>query len=505
MTDTEPTEELLAGVGVIDPATPTRRIVTHGAVIILNGDRAWKFKRPVRLRYFDFSTPQRRRDALDDELRLNRRFAPDLYVAVHTIRRSVNGMLSLDGSGEVVDHVLEMKRFDDDALLITHAHSGGLSDELLQRLAVRIVALHRTSEISEDPLGAQRLQDVVDGNLASMSVFPQIIDPAAATELTDRITALVTEHRELLDERARAGRVRRCHGDLHLANVAIIDGEPTPFDCLEFDAEMATTDVLYDLAFLAMDLWARGLRHEANVVVNTYFDHADVDGRTDEERAFCLLPVMLAVRATVRAHVAAAEGDVTRAHEYFSLARGFTESHTPRLIAIGGGSGTGKSTIARAIGGSIDPAPGARILRTDVLRKRLAGVSIEDELPRSAYTDSARAAVYTGMFRVAEDDLTAGMSVIADAVFGRTNQSASIADVARHAGVDFTGIWLELSEAERISRIEHRETDASDADADVARRQTATLEPPSGEWRRVESSGDIATVVAACGFDDETS
>lgn len=503
MTDTDPTEELLAGVGVLDPATPTRRIVTHGAVIILNGDRAWKFKRPVRLRYFDFSTPRRRRDALDDELRLNRRFAPDLYVAVHTIRRSANGALSLDGSGEVVDHVLEMKRFDDDALLITHAHPGGLSDELLQRLAVRIVALHRTSKVSADPLGAQRLQEVVDGNLASMSVFPQIIDPAAATELTDRITALVIEHRELLDERARAGQVRRCHGDLHLANVAIIDGEPTPFDCLEFDAEMATTDVLYDLAFLAMDLWARGLRHEANVVVNTYFDHADVDGRTDDERAFCLLPVMLAVRATVRAHVAAAEGDVVQSREYFSLARRFTESHTPRLIAIGGGSGTGKSTIARAIGGSVDPAPGARILRTDVLRKRLSGVSMDDELPRSAYSDSARAAVYAELFRLTAADLTAGMSVIADAVFGQTDQSTTISDLAEDAGVDFSGVWLELSETERISRIEHRGPDASDADAAVARRQTETLELPGRRWRRVDAAGGVDAVVAASGLDTE--
>ena len=110
---------------------------------------------------------------------------------------------------------------------------------------------------------------------------------------------------------------------------------------MEFDAELATTDVLYDLAFLVMDLWARGLRHEANVVVNTYFDHATFDGAIDDEQAFCLLPVLLAVRATVRAHVAAAEHDVDRAHEYLSLALGFTESARPRLVAIGGGSGGG--------------------------------------------------------------------------------------------------------------------------------------------------------------------
>lgn len=503
MSDAVRYEELLGKVGVLDRGSPTRRITTHGAVVILNGDRAWKFKRPVRLRYFDFSTPKRRRQALETELRLNRRLAPDLYIAVHSIRRGDDGSLTFDGPGEPIEYVLEMIRFDDDALLVSRAHPGGLSDELLGRLAERIVEVHQTSEISPDPLGAQRLQEVVDGNLASMSAFPQIIEPTVARELTDRITTLIDDHRSLLDERARAGRVRHCHGDLHLANVAIIDDKPIPFDCLEFDAEMATTDVLYDLAFLVMDLWARGLRHEANVVVNTYFDHAVFDARTDDEAAFVLLPVLLAVRATVRAHVAAAEGAVDSAHEYLALALGFTEAVPPRLIAIGGGSGTGKSTVARAIGGSIDPAPGARILRTDVLRKRLAGVSMEDELPRSAYSDSARAAVYAELFRVTAADLTAGMSVIADAVFGRTDQSTTIADVAEDAGVDFSGIWLELSETERISRIEHRGPDASDADAAVARRQSASLQLPDFRWRRVDATGGVDAVVAASAPDTE--
>ena len=500
MTDATLAEDMLAQVGALDPGSPTRSIVTHGAVIVLNGDRAWKLKRPVRLRYFDFSRPQRRGQALDAELRLNRRFAPGIYLAVHTISRADDGLLSFDGTGEIVDHVLEMTRFDDDALMVTHAHPGGLDDDLLQRLAMRVVELHQGSEISADARGAQRLQEVVDGNLASMQAFPEIIEPVVAQELTDRITTLITEHRDLLDDRARAGRVRHCHGDLHLGNVAIVDGEPIPFDCLEFDAELATTDVLYDLAFLVMDLWARGLRHEANVVANTYFDHATFEGSIDDEEAFSLLPVLLAVRATVRAHVAAAEQDVERAHEYLALALGFTDFSLPQLVAIGGGSGTGKSTIARAVGGSLDPAPGARILRTDVLRKRLAGVGIADKLPRSAYTDTARAAVYTELFRLAEADIRGGMSVIADAVFGRSSQSTATADVAERAGVDFTGIWLELPEAERISRIEHRGLDASDADASVARRQRETLERPDDHWRRVKASGGVESVVAASGL-----
>ncbi|MGV9858873.1 bifunctional aminoglycoside phosphotransferase/ATP-binding protein [Gordonia sp. NPDC003425] len=487
----EPTEELLARVGVLDASAPSRRITTHGAVIILNGDRAWKFKRPVRLRYFDFSTPQRRRAALDAEFRLNRDFAPGLYLGVHTIRRAKDGSLSFDGPGEVIEHVLEMKRFADDALLVGRAHPGGLDDRLLERLTTRIVESHGSAPASADPNGAARLQDVVDGNLASMSAFPDIIEPAAAQRLTDRISELVSRHADLLDARARSGRVRRCHGDLHLGNIAIIDGEPTPFDCLEFDDEMATTDVLYDLAFLVMDLVARDLRHEANVVANAYFDSAATD-----EDAFCLMPVLLSVRATVRAHVAAAARDREGAHHYLDLALKFTEPVPAQLIAIGGGSGTGKSTLARAIGHAVGAAPGARILRSDVLRKRMAGVGMTEPLPRSAYTAENRGGVYRELDRLAAVDLASGVSVIADAVFGSADQRDGVSRAACDTGCPMLGVWLELSESERISRIEARGPDASDADAAVARRQTQTLDVPAG-WMHVPADDRAASTVLA--------
>ena len=485
--------EILRQCGVLDPTLPTTRIVTHGAVICLNGDRAWKFKRAVRLRFFDFSTPQRRRTALDAELRLNRRFAPNIYRAVHAIHRTPSGSVSFDGPGDVVDHVLEMSRFADDALLVGRAVPGNLPDSLLGELAATIVDLHQTSEISADPHGAARLQEVIDGNLKSMLAFPQIVDPAAAQELTSRLTDMVTTHADLLDARARDGRVRRGHGDLHLGNIAVVDGAPIPFDCLEFDEEMATTDVLYDVGFLVMDLWSRGLRHEANVVSNIYLDLSP-----DDENGFVLMPVILAVRATVRAHVNAAAGDAVQAQRYLDLAREFTRPTSHRLLAIGGGSGTGKSTLARAVGGDLDPAPGARILRSDVLRKRLAGVRMTEKLPPTAYTPQARAAVYDEMERLARIDLAGGMSVIVDAVFGLAEQQRSAADLAVAAGVGFTGIWLELPEQERISRIDHRGPDASDADATVARRQTQTLAPPDENWVRLNAHRETEYLREMC-------
>ncbi|MGV9713045.1 bifunctional aminoglycoside phosphotransferase/ATP-binding protein [Gordonia sp. NPDC003424] len=464
----------LIEAGAVDPAQPTHRIDTHAASVFLNGNRAWKFKRPVRFRYLDFTTADRRHAALDAELRLNRRTAPHLYRAVHAVTRDDDGHISLDGPGKTLDWVLEMTRFPDDAPMINRATPGGLDDRLLQTLAGRIAELHRAAEVSCDPRGAARLQEVVDGNLISMTRFPNVLDVGRAKELTDRLTGIVGAHADLLDARAGAGRVRHCHGDLHLGNIAIIDGAPVPFDCLEFDPEMATTDVLYDLAFLVMDLWARGLHHEANVVVNAYLDESP-----DDDAGFGLLPVMMSVRATVRAHVCAAEGLEDDARDYLGRALRLVDTVPPRLIAIGGASGTGKSTVARAVGGDFVPPPGARVLRSDVLRKRLAGVPMDARLPRSSYTPEARGQVYDELTRLAEQTLRCGMSVIADAVFGEPAQRDAIETVASRAGCEFTGVWLEVPEAERIARIEARGPDPSDADATVARRQTTTLIPPT--------------------------
>ncbi len=480
----------LEQIGALDSDHPLTRIDTHAATILLNGSRAWKFKRPVRFSYLDFSTPELRHAALDAELRLNRRTAPDLYRGVHAVRRDADGTLSLDGPGETVDWVLEMTRFTDDALLVRKAEAGALDDPMLRRLATKVAELHRSAEVCDDEDGAARLRAVVDGNATSMSRFPDILDPRRAAELTDRLRHLIDTHADLLNGRACRGRVRHGHGDLHLGNIAVLDDVPVPFDCLEFDAELATTDVLYDLAFLLMDLWARGLCHEANVVANTYFDLSP-----DDEDDYGLLPLAMGVRATVRAHVSAAQGDAGRARDFLSLALRLIEPVAPRLVAIGGGSGTGKSTLAGAVGGDLGAAPGARILRSDVLRKRLAGVPAETRLPRSGYTRDMSRRVYDDLKRLAALHLTAGMSVIADAVFGRPADRTAIAEVVAREDCRFTGIWLELPETERIARIEARGPDASDADAGVARRQTRSLQAPEDHWFTVDAGGDVSSSV----------
>ncbi|MCI4592476.1 AAA family ATPase [Sphingobium sp. BYY-5] len=494
----------LASGEAFEARSPVRRIDTHAASVFLTGDRAWKLKRPVRFNYLDFSTADRRRDILKAELRLNRRTAPTLYLAVHSVTRNARDQLAIDGDGEVVDWLLEMRRFPDDALWDDLARQGRLDDGALSKLTDRLVDFYRGAAITCTDGGAERLASVIAGNARSMAAFPDVLDTHRVDELTFDLRAQVARHACLLDARGQTGRIRHVHGDLHLANIATVDGVPTPFDCLEFDEQLATTDILYDIAFLLMDLWDRGLRHEANVVLNRYLDRSAAD-----EDGIVLVPLFMAIRASIRAHVLAAQAAreprdgqaAARAAEYLDLARVLTSGGPARLIAIGGLSGTGKSTLARALGGTVGTPPGARILRSDVLRKRMAGVEPETRLPASAYTALASRGVYGELVRLANKALTGGRAVIADAMFSQPAERDAITAAAEQAACRFDGIWLTISDESRVDRVRARPIDASDADASIAISQSTTHVPPPANWKILETAGETTEVVRrACGL-----
>ena len=499
----ESQEAILAFLGAgsaIAEHEPPVRIDTHAASIFLSGTRAWKLKRAVRFDYLDFSTPERRHAALQTELRLNRRTAPELYLALHSVTRDPADQLAIDGEGEAVDWLLEMQRFPDDALFDILAGRSLLDTPMLMRLADRISAFHSAAEVVASDVGSARFQSVIDGNTASMAAFPTILAPAKVARLGVRLTATAAEFAPLLDERARTGRVRHGHGDLHLANIALIDGEPTLFDCLEFSADLATVDVLYDLAFLLMDLWQRDLRTEANIVFNRYLDLT-----AEDEDGITLLPLFLAVRATIRAHVLAAQSArhgkcssfARRACDYLDLAIDLLEPIALRAVAVGGLSGTGKSTLARAIGGYLGRSPGARILRSDVLRKRIAGLTPETQLPATSYSTASSAAAYAKLDQMAAATLASGQAVIADAVFARRAERDAIATVAELASVRFDGLWLQAPEDLLIDRIASRDQDASDADARVVAVQARQEIGELGDWKVVVATCSPEKVVAA--------
>jgi predicted kinase len=374
----------------------------------------------------------------------------------------------------------------------------------MEALAAEIAAFHASAERRQDCGGAAGIAWVIDGNrdgFAAADFAPAARD--AATRLDAECRAALTRVAPLLDAR-RERFVRHCHGDLHLRNICLIDGKPVLFDAIEFNDRIACIDTLYDTAFLLMDLERRDLRALANAVFNAYLEQSGDAG------GLAALPLFLACRAGVKAQTAAAaaraQPDATKrdalreeARECLRLGLAFLQPPPAHVIAVGGLSGTGKSTVARRLAPALGAVPGAVVARSDVLRKRLAGVAPTTRLDPRAYTmDSARQ-VYGTLTDQACTIARAGHSVIVDAVFARPEERAAIEAATKDAGAAFTGIWLEAPAARLEARIAARKGDASDATVDVLRRQLAYELGPM-TWQRVDASdgpGSVADRVAA--------
>jgi hypothetical protein len=359
-------------------------------------------------------------------------------------------------------------------------------------LAHRIAALHRDAAVSLAHGGSVGMARVLDINARSLAATA-LVSPEATADFSRRFQAAFERLAPVMEARRRGGKVRRCHGDLILRNICLLDGTPVLFDCLEFDEELATIDVLYDLAFLLMDLWHRNLPDLANLVFNRYLDEM---GETD---GLPLLPFFMAVRAAVRAHVTAAQAKGApedgapaireEARAYFDLALSLLRPAEPMLLAIGGFSGSGKSSVAARVAAHFGPAPGARVLNTDRIRKALHHIPIEQRLPPDAYRPDVSRKVYETLRQQAADVLSKGFAAIADAVFDRPDERIAIEDVARSRNARFTGVWLEAPAAVLLPRIAARRHDPSDATGDVL---MAQLERESGEirWTKIDAAGD---------------
>ena len=468
-----------------EPDVKVERIVTHISIVFLVGDRVFKLKRARVFSYLDFSTPEKRRRNCEAELRLGRKMAPGLYRAVRAVTRNRNGILALDGEDEAIDWLVEMRRFDRDALFDHLAAQGGLTPSLMRDLADAIAAFHETAEKAPQWGGSDAVHTVLRDIVGNLESFPQIFAPAEAGNLATQLEAQFDADRALMEQRNRAGKVRRCHGDLHLRNICLFNGKPTLFDPIEFNDAISSVDVLYDLAFLLMDLIHQGHGEFANLIFNRYLDISGEGG------GLVLMPLYLAMRAAIRAHVSAAAGEAERAQGYFRLAVDILQPEPTFLIAIGGVSGTGKTTLAQALAPGLGRAPGARILRSDVIRKRLHGIAPETRLPDSAYGPETTSRVYNALCRDAAAALVSGQAVIADATFLSAEERAAIAEAARMVRVPFTGLWLEAPANLLEQRLTDRRGDASDADATVLRRQ---LRQDFGtvDWHHLEATGDVA-------------
>ena len=482
-----------------------KHIRTHISDLFLAGDFAYKLKRAVKYAFVDFRSLDARKAACQVEIALNSRTAPEIYLRTAAIRRLADGTLALEppnksAPGDAIEWVVVMRRFDETMTLDHVADAGALTAEQIDAVINGAIIFHAGSPpVRRNFGGAEGLSAVIEENDRDMAAHPAAFDSGTRAELTETCRAVLAQLASLLEQRRDDGFVRRCHGDMHLGNIVLVDGRPQLFDCIEFSDAIATIDVAYDIAFLLMDLLSRNQPALANRALGRYV------GRTGDTGFLAALRLMMAIRALVRAKVTAMEAEgapvtmaralLARVTRLTGLARSLlAPAPPPRLIAVGGLSGTGKTTLAASLAPAIGKPPGALDLRSDILRKRIAGIVPEQHLPSPAYRAEANIAVYDTLNHDARAALGAGCSVVVDAVFARPEERHRMEEIAQEAGVPFTGIWLTAPEAVLMKRVNARRGDASDATKDVVAKQL-TYDAGKIGWRQIDADAPPAEIL----------
>jgi len=493
-------------------------IETHISFVLVCGPLAYKLKKALKTAFLDQSTLARRRRACDEELRLNRRLAPDLYLAVVCITGDVDTP-AIDGAGSELDRAVKMRAFSQDGLWDRLAADRALDSARIDELVGILVPFHDAAAVAERSgrLGspAQVRGPVVETLDDLDGMARSAPERSVLSELRAFETASFGRLRDVIVQRLADGRVRECHGDLHLGNVAQVDGQTLVFDCIDFNEDLRWTDVVSEVAFMAMDLHAHRLPSLAHAFVNGYLQASgDYDGVR-------MLRYYMVYRALVRAKVAllrAAQRGTSDARQpdrmareraaawrYVELALRFSRQATSAspvtLMITHGYSGSGKSTLTQ----SLLEASGAVRIRADVERKRLAGLApLERGDARSAATLYAAAmtdATYARMRRLATCTLQAGFHTILDATFLQHAQRTDARGLARASGARFVILDFDVDTAILRQRVRARSVqgdDPSDADEAVLDAQLRSAQGlQSDELDAVFPCGSLAAAPVA--------
>jgi len=468
-------------------------IQTHISWVFLAGDYAYKLKKPVHFGFLDFSTLAARKHFCEQELQLNRRLSPEIYLAVLPLYQHGSGY-GLQPPGVIVDYCLQMVRFQQSDLLEKRLQSDRFDPRWLDMLAHDITLFHRAQKpIASDKIDHCRLlHEHIRTNLdVAATHIPAAIVPSAWTHLNSYATSALDELTPRLITRQMEGFVRHCHGDLHLRNITLIAEKPRVFDCIEFNDEFASIDTMNDIAFLVMDCDAHGHPELGMRFLSRYLE------QSSDYAGLALLTLYLFYRAGVRGKVACLLADelerdsdkqadaLYEARHYLELAASYCPAPTPRLFAIGGLSGSGKSHLA-LLGCGLERAV---IIRSDATRKRLARDYPELEL----YGQTMTRHTYGTMLAAASIALAAGWSVILDAAFLHADDRLAVKKLADEAEIPLYFYWLEIETAVLRSRITRRQqlgTDLSDADLAVLELQLIAYQQPAATWIEHISSSD---------------
>ena len=459
------------------PVAEVEVVETHISWVLLAGAYAYKLKKPVRLAFLDFSTLAARRRYCEEELRLNRRTAPDLYLEVVPIAQTARGP-AFAAPGEPIEYAVRMRRFAGDTLAEAMARRGALGPAQIDAIAAALAQFHAAASRAgpAEAFGApEQVAAPAAGNFDQIAALDD--DPGNAASLAALRAWTADECRRLgpvFAARRAGGCVRECHGDLHLGNIVFIEGRVVPFDCIEFDPALRWIDVMSEVAFLVMDLLAHRLPGPAWRLLNAWLE------ATGDYAGIAVLRFYLVYRAMVRAKIACLRGSGDQFRLYLGLAQALAEAKRPALILMHGLSGSGKTTVSQAVLERL----GAVRVRSDIERKRLHGL---DPVARSAagldaglYSAGTSRRTYERLARCATIVLAAGYPALVDAAFLQREQRDRLRRVAGHQAIPSVIVECTAPLAtvrRRVLQRETRSTDASDAGAAVLEHQLAASQP----------------------------